>query len=52
MDEIKLKVRQNLETKKYYLTFIVDDEDFDIWQFNFLANLMKVKKIIEDDLKS
>ena len=51
MEEIKLKTRQNLETKKYYLTFIADDEDFDIWQFNSLSNLMKVKKIIEYDLK-
>lgn len=50
-DDLKLKVRQNLESKKYYLVFVVDDEDFDIWQFNSLANLLKVKQIIEYDFK-
>lgn len=51
MDDLKIIIRQNLETKKYYLCFVSDNEIFDIWQFNKKSNLLKVKSIIENDLK-
>ena len=51
MKDIKLGIRQNLETKRYILYFICNGEEFDIWTFKNLRILRKVKHLIEDDME-
>lgn len=46
-----LCIRKNLETGVYILCVLHNGEKFDIWGFNNLSNLYKVKDIIEKDMK-
>lgn len=48
---MKIDIRQNLFSRKYYVYVLKDDESFDIWQFNKYNNALLVKNIIEEDLK-
>lgn len=49
--KFKLCVRKNLEANVYILCVLDNGELFDIWGFNDLSNLYKVKSIIEKDMK-
>ena len=51
MKDIKLGIRQNLETKRYILYFICNGEEFDIWAFKNLHILKRVKVLIEEDME-
>lgn len=51
MKDIKLGIRQNLETKRYILYFVFDGEEFDIWAFKNLHILKRVKVLIEEDME-
>ena len=49
--KFKLCIRKNLEENVYILCVLDNGELFDIWGFNDLSNLYKVKSIIEKDMK-
>ncbi len=51
MKKFKLCIRKNLEENVYILCVLDNGELFDIWGFNDLSNLYKVKSIIEKDMK-
>ena len=51
MKDIKLGIRQNLETKRYILYFVFDCDEFDIWAFKNLHILRRVKNLIEEDME-
>lgn len=47
---IQLNVRKNLFTNRYVLFATIDNEDYDIFDFNSLSILYRVKKLIEQDM--